>query len=388
MHKRIALLTFALLGLTACAGRVFAPHLSREQEMAPAAAAERYGAVLDKAAAFEKQNTQSRDLPWYRAWRAAGMIGLGQAEQAGVLLEEIHREVSVAVSPPAQADRLRMFLFELQAKVALARGQPAEALGLLERAFAIAAEVPLESRGPCDRDVMLAARLAQLAEVARAAGSAGRAASATDERGRALGRWARCLAAVDYPGMAPIEALAQAVTSVAAPLPVAPLEAPPAVAPVAAPVVAPKPAPAAAQPPPPPPPPAPEPMGLGAIPLITGTYAPVNPSPYQPGLDAVAPLLRAQHKDTRTEIVIRTDGHHHALRVLIPRKYARPEELVPAFKGTMAFFEAVRAVTPKVDRVMVSGEGFEVMATFDDVLDLFLERIDERGFVGRLKRTR
>ena len=73
----------ALLGQAACLGKMtLAPHLSREQDLGPPAVAGRHSTVLERANAFEAQNQASKDVYWYRTWRAVAMLGLGQPAEA------------------------------------------------------------------------------------------------------------------------------------------------------------------------------------------------------------------------------------------------------------------------------------------------------------------
>src|SRR5688500_12231659 len=154
-------------GCGALGGRVsLAPHLSREQDLGPAAAAGRFGVVADRAAAFENQNQSSRDVHWYRAWRAGAMIGLGQIDDAMTLLDRLLSDVAVSNPAPAQSDRLRVFVYDLKARAMIAQGRPEAALPELERAYQLAQEVPLETSGDCDRPLMLASRSRQLADLA------------------------------------------------------------------------------------------------------------------------------------------------------------------------------------------------------------------------------
>jgi hypothetical protein len=367
---------------TGCLGRVsLAPHLNRERELAPDTVAGRHSAVLDRAAAFEKQNEKSRDIYWYRTWRASAMVGLEQYEPALELLGEIQSEMTQAKSPPAQSDRLRMFIYDLEAKALLAMGRPAEALGRLERALPIAKDAPLEGGGDCDRELVLGARHEQLHRVAAAAGERDRSERAKGEVGRYLERWARCVAATDYPGMAPTLGLVDAISGapVAVAAPPAPRAPPP---PVAPPPPASPPPPAA----PPPPPSRPGQTPVSALQVTTGVYAPVSADAHRSGINAVKPLLSGPLKDARLGVVIRTDGRHHALKVIAPGRVANVEALVPSLKSMVVFFENTRTVKPSVTYVLIDAGGTLILASKDDVFDLFLERIGVTEFVGRLRR--
>lgn len=379
-----------LLLLVACQGRIsLAPHLTREQELAPAAVEDRWGAVLDRAAAFESQNAKSRDALWYRTWRAAAMLGVGQVEEGAALLASIQSELSAAAAPPAQVERLRLFLYDQLARAEQLRGRPAAALPHLERALLLANDVSLEGGGPCDRDIKLAGRLHQVEVAAAAAGDGARKDSAHAEQGRALDRWARCLATSDYPGLAPLLTYAKD-QGAAASLVVA--AATPAPAPAPPPPVAPSPPGRAAPASPPPPVAAPAPPAApGSHPLTllktaSARYAPVNPAPYQEGLNVLAPLLKATKKEVTADLVIRTDGDHHALRLTVDKCCSTTEDLLPLIRPTQVFFERVREVSPKVERLLIKGGGFEVLIKREDVLEVFLERLDADGLAARAQR--
>jgi hypothetical protein len=395
--KNIALL-FPVLWITAACsfggGRMsLAPHLSRETELGPAAAAGRYGVVMDRASAFESQNQASRDVHWYRAWRASAMLGLGQVDEAAALLDKVLTDIANTSPAPAQADRLRIFVYDLRARAALVQNRPGEALADLERSFSLASEVQLETNGDCDRSLMLASRSRQLSDVAAAAGNAGRADSAKGAMERHLDKFSKCLAEQDYPGMTVVETLMLALSksqpaAVAAVQPAVvaePVVAPPVVAkkpaePVkTAPVVAqPKPA-APADP-------------AANMPSVRAQYAPIDPTPWRAALESAAALAAKHAPNLKADVVIRTDGQHHALRLkaVLP-KYQNPTELVPLFRSTVVFFEQARSIEPKVDRVVVVVEAAsgvtQILATRADVLELFQDRLDAAGFVKKLVRV-
>lgn len=377
----------ALLSQAACLGKMtLAPHLSREQDLGPPAVAGRHSTVLERANAFEAQNQASKDVYWYRTWRAVAMLGLGQPAEASALLDQVLSEMTTAKSAPAQPERLRMFVYDLKAQAALAQGDPRGALDFLERAYGLAERVELESDGDCDRHLVLAARLAQQEEVATQAGAVPRAAKAKADMTAAAEKWSDCKRRQDYPSMAALPALVVALTrsdrpvsavvpptnapmpppAVATPAPVAP--------PPAAPVVAPAPV-------------APAPAGgFAALKVAPGMYAPVNPAAWKDGLDAVAPLLEKRAPGARTDMQIRTDGRFHALRITLAKPAKAPAELVPVFRSAVVFFERTRAVKPAAEQVVVVSGDVSVVADKAAIMDLFLERVDEAAFVARLGR--
>lgn len=387
----------ALLSQTACLNVALAPHLNRERELAPAAAAERYTTVLDKAAAFERQNEKSRDVYWYRLWRASAMIEMGQAPEGLQLIDQVLRDVAVAAKTPAQPDRFRMFAHDLQARGFLALNRPADALPHLERSYGLAGDVALETGGDCDRELMLGARAQQLSNVARLARDAGRADTAGSEVDRHLRRWQRCLSSRDFPGMRSVASLTEALARPGgAPPPPAPP--PPALPPPPAPRVAP-PAPRRAPPPPRAPPPAPPPPvaaapqpaagTLAAIPATRDRFNPIDPTPYQAGIDAAMPLIRKQASRVTASMAISTDGRHRALHLIVGKKRFRTAaDLAPLFESTVVFFEQTRGVSPGVGRVLVETRDHVIVATKSDVFDLFVDKIDPQAFAARLRRVR
>ncbi len=388
---RAALVVLVLVSETGCLKGALAPHLSREAELAPAAASDRFGTVLDKAAVFERQNEKSRDVFWYRLWRAGAMIEMGQTQEGLQLIDAVMREVAVAGKTPAQPDRFRMFGYDLQARGLLILKRPAEALPLLERAYGLAGDVGLETRGDCDREVMMAARSKQIENVAGAAGDAARADSAREELDRHLDRWTKCLSSRDFPGLRTVSALAAALKAEPPPA-AAPPVAPVAVAPPPPAVVAPPPArapPARAAPPRSPPPP-PAAGAVASLPMANERFAPIDATPYQVGIDAALPLLRKHAgKGVTTSLMIRTDGRFRALRIELPHALAQVDELVPIFEATVVFFEQTRGVEAGVDRVIIGAKaGPEVMASRADIFDLFVNKIDAPTFAGRLSRLR
>lgn len=393
MSTSRSLRTLAALGLlsqAACLGKVtLAPHLSREQDLAPPAAAGRYSTVLERANGFEAQNAASKDVYWYRTWRAVAMLGLGQPAEAAALLDQILSEMTTAKSAPAQPERLRMFVYDLKAQAALAQGDPRSALDFLERAYGLAERVELESDGDCDRHLVLAARLVQQEEVATLAGAVPRAGKAHADMGVEAERWSACKRRQDFVSMvglpAMVAALAQGARPVAAVVPPtsAPLPPPVALPPAAPPPAAPPPA----APAPVAPAPAPLARGFAALPMAPGKYAPVNPAAWQGGIDAVAPLLSKRAPGATTDMQIRTDGRFHALRITLAKPVKGPEELVPVFRSTVVFFEQTRQVKPAPEQVVVVSGDVSVVADKAAIMDLFLERLDEAAFVARLQRV-
>jgi hypothetical protein len=380
-----------LASQTGCLKGALAPHLSREAELAPAAASDRFGTVLDKATAFERQNEKSRDVYWYRLWRASAMIEMGQTQDGLQLIDEVMREVAVAGKTPAQPDRFRMFALDLQARGMLVLDRPAEALPLLERALGLAQDVGLETRSDCDREIMLASRKKQIEEVAARAGDGDRASSVHAEVERHLDRWTKCLTSRDFPGMRALSSLTEGMkkngtTEVAA----APVAIPPPAVAIAPPPPAPPP-PAAKVLPPPPAPPAAAPEGswIASLSRASDRFAPIDATPYQGGLDAVLPLVRKHAgKGASGSIAIRSDGKFRALRLELPRALQKAEELEPLFEATVVFFEQTRSVQPGVDRVILATKEYEAMATKADIFELFVDKIDVRTFVSRLQRLR
>lgn len=383
----------ALLSQTACLNVALAPHLNRERELAPAAASDRFTTVLDKAAAFERQNESSRDVYWYRLWRAGAMIEMGQAPEGLQLIDQILREVAVAAKTPAQPDRFRMFAHDLQARGFLALNRPADALAHLERSYGLAGDVALETGGDCDRELMLGARAQQLANVARMAQDPGRADSAGSEQERHLRRWQRCLTSRDFPGMRSVAALTAALTTpngAQAPVPPPPTAVPP------PPLARTAPPPPRAAPPPPPPPPAaipPPPRAaagsLAAVPATRERYNPIDATPYQAGIDAAMPLIQKQAPKVSASMSISTDGRNRALHLrVMKRRYRSAVDLAPLFESTVVFFEQTRGVSPGVGRVVVETKDHVIVATKSDVFDLFVDKIDPQIFAARLRRVR
>lgn len=373
---------------TGCIGQLsLAPHLNRESDLAPAAAAGRYGTVLERAAAFEKQNEASKDVHWYRVWRAVAMVGLGQHAQAVTLLDTVLADVSAARVTPAQPERLRMFIYDLKASALRAQGQLPAAVGLLDQALSIAGRVELESDGDCDRDAMLAGRHQQIEDFAQQAGMVPRAARAQADAATHFAAWAKCKRLEDYPALSSLSSLvdAQKRQGVAPVIPKTNAQRPPPVAlppaaapaaPAAAPAVAP-PAPAPAKGP------AERPEQLG---LARTSYAPVAAKPWQSGLQAIEPLLSKRAPKAQTGMLISTDGRHHALRVTLARSASKLRDLLPVFRTSVVFFERTRAVRPTASHVVVVSGKISVLAPKSAVMDLFLEKIDGPTFLSRLSR--
>jgi len=388
MSRWILALVCGLTG-TGCIGQLsLAPHLNREADLAPAAAAGRYGTVLERAAAFEKQNEASKDVHWYRVWRAVAMVGLGQHAQAVTLLDTVLADVSAARVTPAQPERLRMFIYDLKASALRAQGQVPAAVGLLDQALSIAQRVDLESDGECDRDAMLAGRHQQIEDFAQQAGMVPRAARAQADAATHFGAWAKCKRLEDYPALSSLSSLVDAHTRSGAVAPVIPktnAQVPPPVAlPPAAAPPAPAPAPAAAAPAPAPAKgPAQRPEQLG---LASTSYAPVASKPWQPGLQAIEPLLSKRAPGAQTGMLISTDGRHHALRVTLARSASKLRDLLPVFRTSVVFFERTRAVRPTASHVVVVSGKISVLAPKSAVMDLFLEKIDGPTFLSRLSR--
>jgi hypothetical protein len=381
----------SLILLCACQGGLtLAPHLTRESELGPASAAGRHGVVVDRATVFENQNPSSRDVHWYRMWRASAMLGLGQVDQALALIDQVLAATSAGGAvAPAQSDRLRAFGYDLRARALLAQGKPQEALQDLERSLGLAADLPLMTYGDCDRALMIAARHKQIEDVALQAGDAARAASAREAMTKKLEVWSRCYVERDYPGMRPVEALAAALSGEMK-------SAPP---PLERPVPQPPPSVSAA---PPPPPPTPKPVekttakaeatSTADLPTVQAHYAPVDPTPWKGALESSAALAQKHATNVRTDVVIRTDGSHHAVRMRVAiARFDKPDALIPLFRSTVVFFEQARNIRPKVERALITVESGSTTATFlatrSDVLDLFQERTDAAGFIRRLVRV-
>jgi hypothetical protein len=375
-------------------GRVsLAPHLSREAELGPAATAGRFGVVMDRAAAFENQNQNSRDVHWYRAWRASAMLGLGQVAEAIAVLDKVLTDIASTSPAPAQADRLRVFVYDLRARAQLAQNRPADALADLERSFQLATEVELETNGDCDRSLMVASRARQIADVAALAGDSAKAESSKVSMERQLEKFSTCLAERDYPGMLVVGTLTQSLTKAPATM-VAAVQAPAKVEPApevkkepaknptkAEPKVEPKkdPAPVAANDP-------------HQLPTTRAQYAPVDSTPWKDAIELALALAQKHAPNVKGDIVIRTDGGHHALRLRanLP-KYSNPAELAPIFRATVVFFEQARSLDTKVDRVLLVVESSagttQLLAARTDVLELFQDRIDAAAFVKKLVRV-
>ncbi len=381
------LCSVALLTSTGCIGNLtLAPHLNREADLAPAAAAGRYSTVLERAAGFEKQNEASKDVHWYRAWRAAAMVGLGQAAQAEALLDKVLSDISAARVSPAQPERLRLFIYDLKASAALAQGQAARAVGLLDQSLGIAEYLDLESNGDCDQDLMLAARHQQIEDMATAAGIVPRSARAHGQMGQRFEAWVKCKRLEDYPAFSALPTIVAAVQRSGAAGPVIPktnARLPPAViAPVPPKRVAPKPA-----PPPPPAPAAKAPANSPAALAVAGVkYAPVNPAPWQEGLQAIAPLVAKRAPGAQTDMLIRTDGGQHALRIRLARPARNLEALLPVFRTAVVFFERTRGIQPAALKVVVVSGGVSVLADKAAVMQLFLAQVDAVGFISQLTR--
>lgn len=400
MSRWIVFLGFVAIlgsGSAACSGGVtLAPHLNRERDLAPAAAAGRYGVVMDRASAFENQNLKSTTVHWYRMWRASAMIGLGQVQQAIELIDQVLADISSGSGTPPQADRLRVFAYDLRAQAALLQGRPRDALGDLERSFSLATDLQLETRSDCDQPMMLAARSRQIEDVAKRAGDAARASSAHVAMGRHLEKWSKCLAEKDFPGMSVVSSIATALSAEsAAPIAAAPVQAPvqapaqpqpPVEAPKgkgqkgAAPVQAPVQAPAQ-----------PQSGALAAMPSAEAQYAPVDATPWRDAIESVLALAGKHAQGAKGDVVIRTDGQHHALRIRVSLpKFDNADQLIPVFRSTVVFFEQARNVTPRVERVLVTVDGpggpITILAQKNDVLELFQERVDPPTFLKRLVR--
>ena len=116
------LLILALLASFGCKGSlVRSPHRSREAELAPAAAEGRFSSVVERAGVFETQNARSREVHWYKVWRGAGMISLGQIDEGEAVVDAVLSTLSQPGLQIAEAARLRMFAYDQKAKAALAR---------------------------------------------------------------------------------------------------------------------------------------------------------------------------------------------------------------------------------------------------------------------------
>lgn len=390
-------LIFVLFTSTACQTTlVSAPHRSRESDLGPAAAEGRYGSVMERASTFEKQNLKSRDVYWYRVWRAGAMIGLGQVDEGEKLLDEVLSEISAPEVNPAEIGRLRMFAFDLKARAAIAKQQPAPALGYLDRAMSLALDLKPDTGSKCDYDLMIAARQKQIVEVSAMAGDQDRMTRTQNLLDRRLEDWALCLARKDFPAMQALSVLKGNVGAVPAAAlaaaPAAPAQATP--APVAAAPAAPAPAPAT----PAPVAVAPQPVasaapaGLG-IQVSSVRYGPIDASPYKTSMENAVRLVERQHKGVQADTMIRVDGSRRALRLRVPmKKLDSAHDLVPIFKNTVVFFEQTRDVQPKIDEVLIAAETpggtTQVVAQRSDIFDLFVDRIDVASFTKRLVEVR
>jgi len=388
-----------ILLFSGCAGGslVTAPYRARESELGPALAEGRPSAVIERAGTFEKQNAKSRDVYWYKVWRAAGMIAMGQVDEGDVLLDSVLTEVSSPEVTVAEPQRLRMFAYDEKAIAANARGKPGDAMAHMERALQLAIEVNPSTGGACDRDLALAARHRQIQEAAALAGDGAKASRAEAEMGRRLSDWSLCLGKRDYPTMqalvalkgaiaaAPAVAIAVAPVAAApvAPVAVTPKKVPPPVAPVVAPVAT----------------PAPAPVASGPVVLTTGLrtlsirYAPVDPTPYKEPMESLLKLVDRQYKGAQADALIRVDGGRRALRVRFAvKKFEGVPALLPLFKKTVVFFERTREIEPRIEEVVVqveAGDGsVQIVAQRGDVFDLFVDKIDNNGFIERLAEVR
>lgn len=381
--------TWLVTAFGCAGGLVLAPHRNRESELGPAATEGRYGAVLDRASNFEKQNAKSRDVYWYRVWRAAAMISLGQVEEGDQLVATVLDEMSSISVNTAEPERLRMFAFDLRAKAALARQQPAQALPFLDRALSFALEVKPDTGSRCDVDVMIASRHSQIADVAAAAGDADRSQRAHAQAEQKLEQWALCLGRQDFPALAALVIQkgvisrngAPASTAAPASVPVAPAAAPPQPSPPPPALVA-------------PPPVAPAPSaGSTGLSVQSVRYGPVDASPYRVAADNLVRLVERSYKGTQADALIRVDGSKRALRLRLPaKKLDGVNALIPVFKNTVMFFEQIREVQPKLDEVLIAVETpsgtTQVLAQRADVFDLFLDRLDDAGFLKRVVEVR
>ena len=101
------------------------------------------------------------------------------------------------------------------------------------------------------------------------------------------------------------------------------------------------------------------------------------------------PLVKKHAGRTASaSMAISADGRHRALRVAVPKRFARTDELVPLFEATVIFFEQTRGVEDGSDRVILATKDHDVMATKADIFDLFVDKIDARTFASRLQRIR
>lgn len=400
MTKKLLLtLAFSSTCFTACqTSFVMSPHRSRETELAPAAAEGRYASVMERASTFEKQNAKSRDVHWYRVWRASAMIALGQVDEGDALIDNVLTDLSVPENTAAEISRLRMFAYDLKAKAAVAKQQPAQALGYLDRSMSLALDHKPETGSKCDYDLMIAARMQQIVTLAQSSGDQDRASRTRLQLDRKLEDWALCLGRADFPSMQVVAAvkgnLGVAPVIAAAGVPAAPVAAAPvAVAPVAAAPVAPAPvavapAPVAAAPAPVAPPPA----GLG-LQTTSVRYGPIDASPYKLPMENAVRLVERQHKGVQADALIRVDGSKRALRLRVPmKKLDAAADLVPIFKNTVVFFEQTRDVQPKIDEVLLAVETpagtTQVVAQRGDIFDLFVDRLDVPAFTKRLVEVR
>lgn len=393
-----ACLSALILTSFGCKSALLAPHRARERELAPAAAEGRFAAVIDRAAMFENQNASSRDVYWYRMWRAAAMIGLDQVDQGEDVVDDILADLSLPSVKVNEVGRLRQFGYDQKAKAALARKDLPAAVKQLELALSLAVDTPLSSGGACDKPLMLAGRYHQLAELHRRTGKRRKVAKATSKVTRYVEDWTVCLARADYPGMHMVTALAPmfepqvAAVAVAPAAPVAPVAAP-AAAPAPA---APEPAPAPEPRPTAPPEEDPAPAASAAPHQFKRTraqYAPIDPAPWQAHIDVAVSLLKRSAPTVKGDVVIRVDGAKHALRLRMEAE-ALPSsaDLVKLFERTNIFFDGIRGIDPEIDQVLISfatpsGQQ-SLVAQKNDVVDLFIRRLNERSFLDRVRALR
>ena len=127
--------------------------------------------------------------------------------------------------------------------------------------------------------------------------------------------------------------------------------------------------------------------------VITASFAPIAATPWQPHLKALESLLKKREPSMRVGVMIRSDGRKRALKLAFdaPDK-PRPDDLVSYFQSTVIFFEQIRSVEPPIVQVFVetSGPGGAqtLIASKNDILDLFVDRIDAETFISRLTRLR
>jgi len=381
-----------------CKGALLSPHRARERELAPAAAEDRWAAVIDRAAMFESQNAGSRDVHWYRIWRAAAMIGLDQVDEGEDVVDEILSDLSRPGIKVNEVGRLRQFAYDQKAQAALSRNDLKGAIKQLELSLSLAVDTPLSSGGPCDKPLMLVGRYQQLAELTAKAKAKRKHAKAKSKLSRYAEDWTVCLARSDYPGMHMVTGLQAilegqgtpmvAMVSARAPAPEPEPEPEPDPEPEPEPVRRADPDPALQ------PDPAPEPAPTQRNFATTrAEYAPVDASPWQEHIDVAISLLRKRQPSVQGDVVIRIDGAKHALRLTMDAsEVPSGADITQLFEKTNLFFDGIRGMEPEIDQVVLTFETARgprsLVANKGDIIDLFIRRLNEESFLKRVRALR